>query len=62
MKWWPITSEKACTLRASTSSWSRQIAQQQAHVVHAPVVDAQEALRDRLVTPGPVADGQVDRQ
>src|SRR5215510_7257938 len=55
MKWWPITSEKASVLRASASSSLAQI-------VHAPVVDAAEPGGDRLVTPGPVADGQVDRQ
>src|SRR5215468_5495670 len=37
-------------------------AEQQAQVVHAPVVDAAEPGGDRLVTPGPVADSQVDRQ
>src|SRR5215510_9764037 len=55
MKWWPITSEKASVLRASASSSLAQI-------VHAPVVDAAEPGGDRLVAPGPVADGQVDRQ
>jgi len=36
--------------------------EQQAQVLHAPVVDASQALGDRLVTPGPGADCQVDRQ
>src|SRR5580704_182033 len=37
-------------------------AEEQAQVVHAAVVNAAEALGDRRVTPGPVTDGQVDRQ
>lgn len=37
-------------------------AEQQARVVHALVVNAPEPPGDRLVAPGPVADGQVDRQ
>src|ERR1700733_1103979 len=40
----------------------RDRAEQQAQVVHAAVVDAAKAPGDRLVTPGPVTDGQVDRQ
>ena len=31
-------------------------------MIHAPVADAPQALGDGRVTPGPVADGQVDRQ
>ena len=36
--------------------------EQQVQVIHAPVADAPQALGDVRVTPGPVADGQVDRQ
>jgi 2-oxoisovalerate dehydrogenase E1 component len=36
-------------------------AEQRAQVIHAPVVDAPQALGDRLLAPGPVADSQVDR-
>src|SRR6266542_3716819 len=36
--------------------------EQRAHVIHAPVVDASEAVGDRLLAPGPVADCEVDPQ
>src|SRR6266511_3144751 len=36
--------------------------EQRAQVIHAPVVDASEALGDRLFAPGPVADCEVDPQ
>src|SRR6266511_1530830 len=36
--------------------------EQRAQVIHAPVVDASEALGDRLLAPGPVADCEVDPQ
>ena len=37
-------------------------AEQRAQVVHPPVVDAAQAVGDRLVAPGPVADREVGRQ
>jgi hypothetical protein len=37
-------------------------AEQRAHVIHSPVVDASQALGDRLLAPGPVADCEVGPQ
>jgi hypothetical protein len=39
-----------------------ELIEQRAHVFQSPVVDAPEALRDRLVAPGPVADREFDLQ
>ena len=63
MKWLPIEQregEHAAGLDVVLVG--AEVTEQRAHVVHAPVVDAPEALGDRLVAPGPVADREVDPQ